>query len=55
MISYVIDCVLSYMSEIIVLDKISKRGKEIEGHLRSMNFEPWFSKIRGSEKDEESE
>ena len=55
MISYVVDYILSDMSQIIASDTISKRGKDIEEHLSSGYLEPWFSKIRRSEKDEESE
>lgn len=38
------------MSQIIVSNKISKRGKEIEEHLSSVNLGPWFFRIRISEK-----
>jgi hypothetical protein len=43
------------MSQTIVSDKISKRGKDIEEYLGSRYLEPWFSKTRSSEKDEEYE
>ena len=43
------------MSQRIVSDKISKRGKDIEEYLGSRYSEPWFSKTRSSEKDEEYE
>ena len=43
------------MSQRIVSDKISKRGKDIEEDLGSRYSEPWFSKTRRSEKDEEYE
>ena len=43
------------MSQTIVSDKISKRGKDIEEYLGSRYSEPWFSKTRSSEKDEEYE
>ena len=55
MISYVVDYISSYMSQIIVPDKISKRGKDIEEHLSSGYLEPWYSKIKRSEKYESSE
>jgi len=38
------------MSQTIVSDKISKRGKDIEEYLGSRYLEPWFSKTRRSEK-----
>jgi len=43
------------MSQTIVSDKISKRGKDIEEYLGSRYLEPWFSKTRRSEKNEEYE
>jgi len=43
------------MSQRIVSDKISKRGKDIEEYLGSRYLESWFSKIRRTEKDEEYE
>jgi len=43
------------MSQTIVSDKIPKRGKDIEEYLGSRYSEPWFSKTRRSEKDEEYE
>jgi len=43
------------MSQIIRSDITSERGKEIEKHLSSVSLDPWFSKIRQSKKDEESE
>jgi hypothetical protein len=43
------------MSQTIVSDKISKRSKDIEEYLGSRYLEPWFSKTRSSEKDEEYE
>ena len=55
MTSYVLNCIISYMSQTIVSDKISKRGKDIEEYLGSRYLEPWFSKIRRTEKDEEYE
>ena len=50
MTSYVPNCKISYMSQTIVSDKISKRGKDIEEYLGSRYLEPWFSKTRRSEK-----
>ena len=55
MTSYVLNCTISCMSQRIVSDKISKRGKDIEEYLGSRYSEPWFSKTRRSEKDEEHE
>ena len=43
------------MSQIIVSDKIYKRGKDIEEYLGSRYSEPWFSKTRSSEKNEKYE
>ena len=43
------------MSQRIVSDKISKRGKDIEEYLGSRYSEPWFSKTRSSEKNEKYE
>ena len=33
------------MSQIIVPDRISKRGKDIEEHLSSGYLEPWIQKL----------
>jgi len=55
MTPYVIICAVSSMPQIIVSDKISKRGKDIQEYLSSAYSEPWFSKTRRSEKDETSE
>ena len=47
---------LSSMSEVIVSKETElERGKNIEEHLSSIHLEPWFSRIRQSEKDNDED